>query len=214
MSASRSAGALAANTTARAPRADPSVSMPSDRRARRRLVTPYKFPKLFAMTHKREKAGALADRRHLLKRRGARSGRWWWERAQHRLGDEGPRESAAVRGRAAGASRRPGNKGFEADHVEGRDEAPERFGHRVDGAEGQRPTGGARSAGGRRQVADLSHQEQGRAFRALRQGIRDPRRRLTADRRSRDRGGATGRRSYAPTMGVAAVPIAVTACMA
>jgi len=37
---------------------------------------------------------------------------------------------------------------------------------------------------------------------------------LTADRRSRDRGGAAGRRSYAPTTGVAAVPIAVTACMA
>ena len=35
-------------------------------------------------------------------------------------------------GRAAGASGRPGNKGFEADHVEGRDETPERFGHRVD----------------------------------------------------------------------------------
>src|SRR5208337_3594405 len=52
--------------------------------------------------------------------------------AQHRLGDEGPRESAAVRGRAAGASGRPGNKGFEADHVEGRDEPPERFSHRVD----------------------------------------------------------------------------------
>ena len=52
--------------------------------------------------------------------------------AQHRLGDEGPGEGAAILGRPAGASGRFGNEGFEADHVERRDEAPERFGHRVD----------------------------------------------------------------------------------
>src|SRR5208337_3036610 len=51
--------------------------------------------------------------------------------AQHRLGDESPGEGAAIVRRAAGASGRFGNKGLEADHVEGRDEPPERFGHRV-----------------------------------------------------------------------------------
>ena len=50
---------------------------------------------------------------------------------QHRLGDEGPGEGAAILGRPAGASGRFGNEGFETDHVEGRHEAPERFGHRV-----------------------------------------------------------------------------------
>ena len=52
--------------------------------------------------------------------------------AQHCLGDEGPGEGAPILGRAAGAARRFGNEGFEADHVEGRDETPQRFGHRVD----------------------------------------------------------------------------------
>ena len=52
--------------------------------------------------------------------------------AQHRLGDESPGESAAIVRRAAGASGRFGNEGLEADHVEGCDEPPERFGHRVD----------------------------------------------------------------------------------
>ena len=52
--------------------------------------------------------------------------------AQHRLGDESPGEGAAIVRRAAGASGRFGNEGLEADHVEGRDEPPERFGHRVD----------------------------------------------------------------------------------
>src|SRR5208283_4840802 len=52
--------------------------------------------------------------------------------AQHRLGDEGSGEGAPILGRAAGAARRLGNEGFEADHVQGRDEAPERLGHRID----------------------------------------------------------------------------------
>jgi hypothetical protein len=52
--------------------------------------------------------------------------------AQHRLGDEGPGEGAAILGRASGAARRLRHKGFEADHVEGGDETPERFGDRVD----------------------------------------------------------------------------------
>src|SRR5208337_4687940 len=52
--------------------------------------------------------------------------------AQHRLGDEGPGKGAPILGRAAGAARRLGNEGFEADHVEGRDETPKRFGHWVD----------------------------------------------------------------------------------
>ena len=51
--------------------------------------------------------------------------------AQHRLGDEGPGKGAPILGRPAGASGRFGNEGFEADHVESRDQAPERFGHRV-----------------------------------------------------------------------------------
>jgi hypothetical protein len=41
-------------------------------------------------------------------------------------------EGAAIARRAAGASGRFGNEGLEADHVEGRDEPPERFGHRGD----------------------------------------------------------------------------------
>src|SRR5208283_6243829 len=52
--------------------------------------------------------------------------------AQHRLGDEGSGEGAPILGRAAGAARRLGNEGFEADHVEGRDEAPERLRDRID----------------------------------------------------------------------------------
>ena len=52
--------------------------------------------------------------------------------AQHGLGDEGSGEGAAILGRPTGASGRFGNEGFEADHIEGRDELPERFGHRVD----------------------------------------------------------------------------------
>src|SRR5271166_2688590 len=52
--------------------------------------------------------------------------------AQHRLGDESPGEGAAIVRRAAGASGRLGNEGLEADHVEGHDEPPERFGDRVD----------------------------------------------------------------------------------
>ena len=52
--------------------------------------------------------------------------------AQHRLGDEGPGEGAAILGRASGAAGRLRHKGFEADHVEGGDETPERYGDRVD----------------------------------------------------------------------------------
>jgi hypothetical protein len=40
-----------------------------------------------------------------------------------------PSDRAAILGRPAGASGRFWNDGFEADHVEGRDEVPERFGH-------------------------------------------------------------------------------------
>ena len=57
------------------------------------------------------------------------SGGW---NAEHGLGDEGPGQGAAILGRAAGASRRIGNEGLEADHVENRDEPPEQFGHRLD----------------------------------------------------------------------------------
>jgi len=52
--------------------------------------------------------------------------------AQHRLGDEGPGEGAAILGRPAGASGRFGNEGFEADHIKRRHEAPERLSQRVD----------------------------------------------------------------------------------
>ena len=52
--------------------------------------------------------------------------------AQHRLGDEGSGEGAPILGRAAGAARRLRNEGFEADHIERRDETPERLCHRID----------------------------------------------------------------------------------
>jgi hypothetical protein len=52
--------------------------------------------------------------------------------AQDRLGDEGPGEGAPILRRAADATGRLGNEGLEADHVEGRDDTPERFGDRLD----------------------------------------------------------------------------------
>ncbi len=52
--------------------------------------------------------------------------------AQHGLGDEGSGEGAAVLGRSTGASGWFGNEGFEADHIQGRDELPERLGDRID----------------------------------------------------------------------------------
>ena len=52
--------------------------------------------------------------------------------AQHRLGDEGPGEGAPILGRAAGAAWWIRNESFEADHIECRDETPERLGQRID----------------------------------------------------------------------------------
>src|ERR1019366_6955008 len=52
--------------------------------------------------------------------------------AEHGLGDEGARQAASILGRPAGSSRRLGNEGLEADHIENGDEPPEQFGHRLD----------------------------------------------------------------------------------
>ncbi len=62
--------------------------------------------------------------------------------------------------------------------------------------------GDPRAAGGRRSVAELSHQEQGRAFRAQRQGIRNRRRWLAGDRTSRDLWRSRRRQSHALTTNV------------
>jgi len=52
--------------------------------------------------------------------------------AEHGLGDEGARQAASILGRPAGSSRRLGNEGLEADHIENGDEPPKQFGHRLD----------------------------------------------------------------------------------
>ena len=65
------------------------------------------------------------------RRRGARSGRWWWERP----GPPWPRKLARGRDGPRAGGRPPGrlgNEGFEADHVERSDETTQRFGDRVD----------------------------------------------------------------------------------
>ena len=48
------------------------------------------------------------------------------------LGDKGPGQRAPIFGRPTGSSGRLGIEGFQADHIENGDEAPERLGHRVD----------------------------------------------------------------------------------
>src|SRR5208283_6231458 len=65
------------------------------------------------------------------RRRVVRSKRKWWE-CPASPWRRRPGKGAPILGRAAGAARRLGNEGFEADHVEGRDETPKRFGHWVD----------------------------------------------------------------------------------
>src|ERR1019366_2858992 len=62
--------------------------------------------------------------------------------AEHGLGDEGARQAASILGRPAGSSRRLGNEGLEADHIENGDEPPEQFGHRLDFLTHPRKQGG------------------------------------------------------------------------
>src|SRR5208283_1252710 len=94
------------------------------------------LPKALARVAPNRECDAAACRR-----RDARSGRWWWEcpappwRRRLWRGRADPRA-------AAGAARRLGNEGFEADHIEGRDEAPERLGYRVDFLAQPRKEGG------------------------------------------------------------------------
>src|ERR1019366_133944 len=62
--------------------------------------------------------------------------------AEHGLGEEGARQAASILGRPAGSSRRLGNEGLEADHIENGDEPPEQFGHRLDFLPHPRKQGG------------------------------------------------------------------------